>query len=239
MRKLTASMCMVAAGMAAIVMLAPTRVQAQAERPTVALLDLDFGTIQKWWNDNTDIGKGVADLIVDAMLEDGSFRVFERKKLASVLGEQNLAQSDRADPDAKLVAKLGKVAGVKYLVTGSITKFGTEDSKKSVGGGGFGNRLGALGGVGMSKGKATVAITVRIIDTSTSEIMLSAKGEGVSSRSGLMLGGGAGGGGGAGFGGMSFGSSNFKDTIIGEATEKAVTQLVANMVAKKDRLPVK
>jgi hypothetical protein len=35
---------------------------------------------------------------------------------------------------------------------------------------------------------------------------------------------------------MSFGSSNFKSTIIGEATEKAVTQLVANMVAKKDRL---
>jgi len=91
----------------------------------------------------------------------------------------------------------------------------------------------------MSKGKATVAITVRIIDTSTSEIMLSAKGEGISSRSGLMLGGGAGGGGGAGFGGMSFGSSNFKSTIIGEATEKAVTQLVANMVAKKDRLPAK
>ena len=239
MRKLTASICLGAAALAAIMMLTPARVQAQASRPTVALLDLDFGTIEKWWSDNTDIGKGVADLIVDAMLEDGSFRVFERKRLASVLGEQNLANSDRADPDAKLVAKLGKVAGVKYLVTGSITKFGTEDSKKGVGGGGLGGKFGALGGVGMSKGKATVAITVRIIDTSTSEIMLSAKGEGVSSRSGLMLGGGAGGGGGGGFGGMSFGSSNFKDTIIGEATEKAVTQLVANMVAKKDRLPVK
>lgn len=232
MRKLTASMCVLAVGLAAAVVLAPARVQAQANRPTVALLDFEFGTIQKWWDDNTDIGKGIADLIVDAILEDGSFRVFERKKLASVLGEQDLANSNRADPDAKMVAKLGKVAGVKYLITGSITKFGTEDSKKG-GIGGLGGRLGgAIGGVGMSKGKATVAITVRVIDTATSEIMLSAKGEAESSRSGLMLGGGAKGFGGAG----GFGSSNFKETIIGEATEKAVTQLVANLTAKKDRL---
>ena len=231
MRKLTASICMLAVGLAVAVGLAPARVHAQANRPTVALLDLEFGTVQKWWDDNTDIGKGMADLIVDAILEDGSFRVFERKKLGSVLGEQDLANSNRADPDAKMVAKLGKVAGVKYLMTGSITKFGTEDSKKG-GGGMLGGRLGVLGGVGMSKGKATVAITVRVIDTSTSEIMLSAKGEAVSSRSGLLLGGGSRGFGGAG----GFGSSNFKETIIGEATEKAVTQLVANLAAKKDRL---
>ncbi|MGH9387934.1 MAG: CsgG/HfaB family protein [Vicinamibacterales bacterium] len=235
MRKLTASVSLIVASLA-VTVLAPARVEAQSNRPTVAILDLDFGTVQRWWDDNYDIGKGLADLIVDAMLEDGSFRVFERKKLANVLGEQDLANSNRADPDAKTVAKLGKVAGVKYLVTGSVTKFGTEDSKKGVGGGGFGGGRFGLGGVGMSKGKATVAITVRIIDTSTSEIMLSAKGEGVSSRSGLMLGGGAGGGGGGGFGGFQMGSSNFRETVIGEATEKAVTQLVANMVARKDRL---
>src|SRR5262245_55969571 len=119
MRKLTASMCMLAAGLAVAVMLAAARIHAQVNRPTAALLDFDFGTVQKWWDDNTDIGKGISDLVVDAILEDGSFRVFERKKLASVLGEQDLANSNRADPDAKMVAKLGKVAGVKFLITGS------------------------------------------------------------------------------------------------------------------------
>jgi curli biogenesis system outer membrane secretion channel CsgG len=227
---------MLAAGLAVAVMLAPARIHAQASRPSVAVLDLDFGTVQRWWDDNYDIGKGMADLIVDGMLEDGSFRIFERKKIAAVLGEQDLANSNRADPDAASVAKLGKVAGVKYLVTGSITKFGTEDSKKGVGGGGFGAGRFGLGGVGMSKGKATVAITVRVIDTSTSEIMLSAKGEGVSKRSGVMLGGGAGGGGGGGFGGFQMGSSNFRETVIGEATELAVKQLVTNLVAKKGNL---
>lgn len=238
MRKWTTSLSMLAAGIAAAVTLLPAPAAAQAARPSVALLDLDFGTVQQWWSGNWDIGKGIADLIVDGLLEDGSFRVFERKRLDAVLGEQNLANSNRADPDAKTIAQIAKIAGVKYIIAGSITKFGTENSKKGIGGGAFGGGKFGVGSVGMSKGKATVAITVRVIDTTTSEIMLSAKGEAESSRSGLMLGGGGGGGAG-GFGNINMGSSDFRDTVIGEATEKAVANLVTALVAKKDRLPAK
>ena len=93
-----------------------------------------------------------------------------------------------------------------------------------------------IGSVGKSEGKANVAITARIVDTSTGEIMLSAKGDGTSKRSGLMLGGVGAGGGAAAGGGINFSSSDFKDTIIGEATEMAVKTTVAQMIAKKDRL---
>ena len=86
---------------------------------------------------------------------------------------------------------------MKYLVVGSVTKFGTENSNKSFSGGGYGSAFG-LGSVGTSKGKANVAITARIIDITTAEIMASAKGDGTSKRSGLLLGGGGGGGGGGG-----------------------------------------
>ena len=34
------------------------------------------------------------------LVNDGSFRVIERKKLDTVLAEQDFAQSDRADPSA-------------------------------------------------------------------------------------------------------------------------------------------
>src|SRR4029453_5592241 len=102
--------------------------------------------------------------------------------------------------------------GVKYLIVGSVTKFGTEQSSKSVGGFGLGGGGIGLGNVGTSKGKANVAITARIIDTSTGEIMASAKGEGTSKRSGLLLGGGGGGGGGGGFGGVSMGSLEYRET---------------------------
>jgi curli biogenesis system outer membrane secretion channel CsgG len=205
----------------------------QSTRPTVAVLDFDYGSVQNWWGGQQDIGKGIADLLVDSLLDDGSFRLIERKKLEGILGEQDFNQSDRVDPTAK-AAKYGKVLGAKYLIYGSITKFGTEDSNKSVGGGGFGSKFG-VGSVGKSSGKANVALTARIIDTSTSEVMLSAKGDGTSKRSGLMLSG-AGGGSKVGAGGLNFGSSDFKDTIIGEATEQAVKALSAALVAKKDRL---
>jgi curli biogenesis system outer membrane secretion channel CsgG len=225
--------CLLVSALAAALWVAP--VLGQSSRPTVALMNFDFGTITDHWWGNQDIGAGIADLIVDALVDDGSFRVIERKKLTAILSEQNFSNSDRADPSAKAVAQIGKALGVKYLIVGSITKFGTENSNKGVGGGGFGSKFG-IGAVGKSEGKANVAITARIVDTSTAEIMVGAKGDGTSKRSGLMLGGAGGGGGKAGVGGINFGASNFKDTIIGEATEAAVKDTVKQLIAKKDRL---
>jgi curli biogenesis system outer membrane secretion channel CsgG len=219
---------------AALILAAPA--QAQSSRPTVALMDLEFGAVQKWWEGNWDIGKGIADLIVDGLVEDGSYRVIERKMLDKLLAEQNLAASDRAEPGNDTVAKIGRLLKVKYLITGSITKFGTENKSLGVGGGGFGRLGGALGSVGTKKGKATVAIALRVIDTATGEIMASAKGEGESKRTGLMLGGGGAGTGGGGFGGVQMGSSDFRETVLGEATEAAVKMSVEKLIAAKGRI---
>jgi curli biogenesis system outer membrane secretion channel CsgG len=221
---------------AALVALAASPALAQSQRPTIAVLSFEYGTIQHWWQGNQDIGEGISDLIVDELVNDGSFRVIERKRLDAILAEQNFSNSERADPSAKTIAQLGKALGVKYLIVGSITKFGTENSSKSFGGGAFGGGGLGLGSVGTSKGKANVAITARVIDTSTGEIMASAKGEGTSKRSGLLLGGGGAGHGGGGGGGIAFGASDFKDTILGEATEAAVKMTATKLVAAKGRM---
>ena len=207
---------------------------AQASRPSVAVLAFDYGTLQRWWSGTQDIGAGISDMIVDELVNDGSFRVFERQRLNTLLAEQNFQDSDRADPSAKL-AKIGKMLGVKYVIAGSVTKFGTEQSSKGIGAGGFGSGFG-LGAVGTSKGKANVAITARIIDVETGEIMASAKGDGTSKRTGFLLGGAGGGSGGGGGGVINFGASDFRDTILGEATEAAVKTTVAKLVAAKTRL---
>jgi hypothetical protein len=34
---------------------------AQSGRPTVAVSDFDYGTVQRWWEGNWDIGKGISD----------------------------------------------------------------------------------------------------------------------------------------------------------------------------------
>ncbi len=204
---------------------------AQGSRPAVALLDFDYASLNAWWG-NQDIGKGIADLVVDGLVEDGSYRVIERKRLDAILAEQNFSNSDRADPSAAKTAQIGKALGVKYLIVGSITKFGMEQKGTSISGGGWGYGGFGVGDVGTKKGKATVAVTARMIDTTTGEIMASAKGDGTSSRSGLLLGGAVPHAGGS----ISFGSSEFRDTVLGEATEAAVKQVITKLIAAKTRL---
>src|SRR4029077_20842610 len=176
------------------------------KRPLVAVTDFDYGTVgYHWWGDY-DIGKGMADQVMDQLLEEGSFRVVERKKLDTILAEQDFAHSDRADPGAAKLSKMGKVLGVRYIITGSITKFGGE--QKSQGG--------SIKGVhvGLGKAKTEVNLTARMVDTTTGEILVSAKGHGESKK-----------GGGFAFakGGTSVGqsSSEFHASALGEAQELA------------------
>ncbi len=82
-----------------------------------------------------------------------------------------------------------------------------------------------LGRMGTREGKASVAITARIIDINTGEVLASSTGRGQSSRSGLLLGGLVIGHGGFGAGSVNMNSSQFRETILGEATYAAVNDL--------------
>src|SRR5271167_2754671 len=179
-------------------------------RHRVAVLDFGYATVmttsQAIFGTNVDIGKGIADMLIDKMLADGTYRVIERNAIDKVLHEQDFSNSNRAD--ASTAAKIGHVLGVDAVITGDITQFGRDDQNKNVGGmlGKWGSGYG-LGGVGTSKSKAVVAITARMIDTSSGEILASASGKGESTRSGTMLGGGGAGTGGFGAGGGGMTSS--------------------------------
>jgi curli biogenesis system outer membrane secretion channel CsgG len=207
---------------------------ASADRKRVAILNFDFGTIQNWWEGNWDIGKGISDLLVTQLVKDGTYSVVERKALDAILAEQNFSNSERADPNS--AARIGKILGVDAIIVGSITQFGTEDKSMKVGG--VGGRWGGFGGgkVGQSKGKAHVMIDARLVDVNTAEILAVAEGKGESSRSGLMLGGLGGGRGGFGAGEVDMGASNFRDTILGEATHQAVQKVSQELIGSSSRI---
>jgi curli biogenesis system outer membrane secretion channel CsgG len=221
-------------GLILVVLLVSSTVTFGQARKRIALMDFEFGSIQHWWSGNWDIGKGIADMTVTNLVKDGTFSVIERKKLDSILQEQNFSNSDRANPTS--AAKIGKVLGVNAIVVGTITQFGLEDKKLGIGG--IAGRLGGFGGgnIGTKSGKATVAIDARMVDVNTGEVLAVATGKGSSKRSGLLLGGGGGGGGGFGAGGIDMGSSNFQDTILGEATRSAVEDLVAQLVGQSAKV---
>jgi curli biogenesis system outer membrane secretion channel CsgG len=204
----------------------------------VAVLDFDYGTVMSstssMFGTNVDIGKGISQLLVTDLVKNGTFSVIERSALDKVLAEQNFSNSNRADPAS--AARIGKVLGVDYVIVGTITEFGNETNKQNAGGGG-GNFHGfGLGGVGHSNSKANVVIDARVINIDTAEILAVAEGKGESSRSGVSLLGGGGNWNGFGSGNVDFGSSNFQNTIIGEATKKAVDNLAGDLAANSGRL---
>jgi hypothetical protein len=106
-----------------------------------------------------------------------------------------------------------------------------------VGGGGYGLGRFGLGGVGTSKAKAVVGVSARMINTSTGEILVAVTGTGESTRSSTSLLGAGGGWTGGGGGGLDMGSSNFSNTILGEAVHKAVDDTGAQLDASVDKIP--
>jgi curli biogenesis system outer membrane secretion channel CsgG len=208
----------------------------------VAVLNFDYATVQTGvqaiFNQNVDIGRGIADILVDRLVKDGVYSVIERKALDKVLAEQNFSNSDRADPTS--AARLGKVLGVDAIIIGSITQFGRDDRKTDVGGGALSRVTGryGLGGVGTKSSKAVVQITTRMISTDTAEVLASASGLGESTRSGATLLG-SGGGSVIGAGGVDMQSTNFGQTILGEAVNKAVTQVAQQLEQQAARVPAR
>ena len=211
------------------------------QKKRVAIMNFDYATVQSEvasiFGTNQDVGKGIADLLVDKLVSDGTYSVIERKALDKILAEQNFSNSDRADPSS--AAKIGKVLGVDAIIIGSITQFGRDDKSTAVGGGALGGVTGrfGIGGIKKSKATAAVAVTARMINTSTAEILASVTGRGESTRSGTGLIGAGGSSAGLGGGGLDMKSSNFANTILGEATSAAVTDVAKQLEQKASALP--
>jgi curli biogenesis system outer membrane secretion channel CsgG len=183
---------------------------------------------------NVDVGRGIADLTVKYLVQDGTYSVIERKAMDKILTEQNFSNSDRANPNS--AAKLGKLLGVDAIIVGSVTQFGNDTKNTNIGGGG-GNWGGyGIGGVGHKKTKAIVAVDARIVDIDTAEILGIASGKGESSRESTSLLGGGGNWHGWGGGAVDFGSSDFQQTILGEAVNSAVKQMSGELIADNTKL---
>jgi len=215
---------------------------AAQQKKRVAVLDFDYATVRSYvasiFGTDQDVGRGIADLIVEKLVRDGTYSVIERKALEKVLSEQNFSNSDRAD--SSTAARIGRVLGVDAIIIGSITQFGRDDKSTGVGGGAVSRVTGrfGLGGVKRTESKAVVGVSARMVDTETAEVLATAKGLGESTRTGTNLLG-AGGGSVAAGGAVDMTSKNFAATILGEAVNQSVVQLSQQLVGSAARLPTR
>ena len=161
-----------------------------ATKKRVAVFDFDNAAVKSGMSSpffttgQANLGKAVADLLLNRLVQSGSVSVIERSALDKVLSEQNLTNSDRAD--ALTAAKIGRILGVDAIILGSITQYDFDD--KTTGGGGA--RLGGFGGSSMKvkhDSKASVQISARLVSPDTAEVISVAQGSGVVEKKGVKV----------------------------------------------------
>jgi len=225
----------------ALLLIAPLALAQQQQRRRIAVLNFDYATVHDGvsaiFGTNYDVGKGVADLLVEKLVGGGVYSVIERKALDKILTEQNFSNSDRAD--ASTAAKIGRILGVDAILLGSITQFGRDDKVTNYGGSAI-TRMSpfGLGGISKKEAKAVVSLTARLVNVNTGEIVAVTTGKGESTRKGTSLLGAGGSSAGAGSGAYGMDSKNFGSTLIGEATLQAVAAVATDVDRQTGAFPV-
>lgn len=180
--------------------------KAMKKRVAVFLFEDKSGGRSGWYGGKS-VGEGITDMLTTEMVKSGKYRVIERDQLENLLKEQDLGMSGIVSPQS--AAQIGKVLGVELAVLGSVTEFGHQKENS-------GMRLGGSR-LGLGKNSAVVAIDLRLVNTSTGEILLA---ENVrKTKSGLS-------------GSISlkkFGFNNrknFDNSLVGKCTRKAVEEVI-------------
>lgn len=140
----------------------------------IAVADFDVKAVKAYG----DIGTGLREMLTTALVQSNRFRVVERQALGAIMQEQELSASGAVEKSSAV--KRGKIKAADIIVTAAVTEFEPKASgiKGGIGAGGgaFG---GILGGVlGAATNKAHMAMDIRVIDASTSEVLAATRVEG-------------------------------------------------------------
>lgn len=176
-----------------------------------------------------DLGKAAADLVITRLVQDGQVTVLERNAIDKLIAEQNLSNSDRTDP--RTAAKLGRILGVDAIVLGSVTKYDFESHMSTPHA-----RTRIIGGFGggspkmKQEVKAHVEIDARVVSPDTAEVLTVSQGEGVLDRKESVDY--------SEISNLAMGKGDLHDSIMSEAMDKAVAQVVTGLEQSLPQLPV-
>lgn len=168
--------------------------------PRIAVMDFENKSQHGGWQ----VGRGAADMLTTELVKGTDYDIFERDRLNSIIQEQNLGSSGRVDPAT--AAKIGKIIGVEYIVTGAVTEYG----QSNAGGGG--------GGVHVGKKGYHATVDVRIIDVNTSRILFADTGSASKSSMNVRV---------FGFGG----GESWNEKSATEALRGAIDELVGKLAS--------
>jgi curli biogenesis system outer membrane secretion channel CsgG len=180
----------------------------------------------------------VEDLVRQALGATNRFTMVERTTaVGDVLGEQDFGASGRVD--RKTAARIGKMAGARYVVKATIIELNPEKEAKDIQaiGGGMGTSALGIGSVGVSGKVAFARLNVRLIDSETGVIAQDMTVDGTSKSSGLRIGGGLIGRVAGGIGGGGVGVGSKKAASISDALQACANKIAYHVANKFEDLP--
>lgn len=102
----------------ALAVILPSPAWAEFKKSKIAVLDFEIQG-EREQGSAQDMGKIVAEWLITGLVETGRFDVIERRLLLKLLEEQRLGATGAIDPNS--AAQLGRVLGVKTIVSGTVT----------------------------------------------------------------------------------------------------------------------
>ncbi len=180
---------------------------AQGTRPRIAVLSFQNNSTFTYWGDN--LGGAAADELTTQLVKSGAFTVVERSQVNAILEEQHFGLSGAVD--AATAAEVGKILGVQAVLFGSITQFSID------------RKSGGLGSLRVTYTEAESKMDVRLVSTTTAEILAVAEGQGKKRM------------GGVGWENFDF-QRDFDQGLAQEALRPAVESAVSEIVEQADVL---
>jgi hypothetical protein len=135
--------------------------------------------------------------------------------------EQELGQTGLVRRET--VTKVGELLGAQLLVSGAVTEF---EATSGGGGGGIG-----IAGFALSLRTSTahVAVDIRLVDSTSGQILKSFNASGNAQESGIAVAGNV-------RGGPTFGTDAFQKTPLGQATREAIAKAVNFICAESEAI---
>lgn len=186
----------------------------------IAVFDFEDKTDKsmRWWRSGKHVGQGMTDMLVTELVKSGKHMVIEREKLDKLMSEQKLGASGAITPQT--AAQIGKLLGVEVAVFGAVTEFGYSQGS-----------IGATGkkiGIGLKKNQARVGMDVRLVNTTTGEIVTAESVNASKTKPGLKVKTKM----------RSFsGKNDFDESLVGKATREAIEKVMVKINESMVKVP--
>jgi len=196
----------------------PQRIRKAQFRKTISVARFENRTTAAG---QINLGSGMADQLTNALHQSDNFIVLERPSISDVLYEQDFARSGRTS--ASKVARTGSVIPAQIMIKGAITEFQLDES-----GGGLGLSFNGFS-LGSESTTAHVGLTLRIIDTTTGEVIDSVRLEGKSKGTGHKFG--------VSYMGIGIDADGFENTALSKSVQIVINQAVQMIVNNLNQIP--